>query len=62
VVNLAARMVKQADPGQVVADAGFAAALSPTVGRAVPLGARRLRGFDDPVEVFALEAVEGSDQ
>jgi class 3 adenylate cyclase len=62
VVNLAARMVKQADPGQVVADAEFAAALSPTVGRAVPLGARRLRGFDDPVEVFALEAVEGSEQ
>jgi len=57
VVNLAARMVKQADPGQVVVDAAFAAALSPTVGRTVPVGERRLRGFDEPVPLFVLEAV-----
>jgi len=57
VVNLAARMVKEAEPGHVVVDAQFAAALSPTVGRTVPLGERRLRGFDDPVALFALEGV-----
>jgi len=57
VVNLAARMVKEADPGQVVADAKLAAALSPSVARTVPLGDRRLRGFEDPVALFALEGV-----
>jgi adenylate cyclase len=55
VVNLAARMVKEADPGQVVVDPAFAAALSPSIGTTVALGERRLRGFDTPVQVFALE-------
>jgi adenylate cyclase len=57
VVNLAARMVKEAEPGRVVVDAELAASLSPSVARAVPLGTRRLRGFDEPTEVFALERV-----
>jgi adenylate cyclase len=61
VVNLAARMVKQAEPGQIVVDAECAAALSPTVARTTPLGERRLRGFDEPVALFALEGVEGSE-
>jgi len=56
VVNLAARMVNQAEPGQIVVDTAFATALSPTVARAAPLGDRRLRGFDEPVALFALEA------
>jgi adenylate cyclase len=58
VVNLAARMVKEGEPGQIVVDASFAAALSPTVGRTIPLGERRLRGFDAPVPVFRLEGVD----
>jgi adenylate cyclase len=58
VVNRAARMVKEAEPGGVVVDAAFAAALSPSVARAVPVGERRLRGFGEPVAVFALEPAE----
>jgi len=57
VVNLAARMVNQAEPGQVAVNAAFAAALSPTVGRTVDLGPRPLRGFDEPVPLYALEGV-----
>jgi adenylate cyclase len=57
VVNLAARTVKQAEPGAVVVDAAFAAALSPSVASAVPIGERVLRGFDEPVPLFALQAV-----
>jgi adenylate cyclase len=59
VVNLAARMVKAAEPGAVVVDVGFAAALSGSVARTVPLGERALRGFDEPVPLFALQAVAG---
>jgi len=57
VVNLAARMVKQGEPGQIVVNGELAAALSPSVARAVPLGERTLRGFDAPVPLFLLEAV-----
>jgi adenylate cyclase len=57
VVNLAARTVKQAEPGAVVVDAAFAAALSPSVASAVPIGERVLRGFDEPVPLFELQAV-----
>jgi class 3 adenylate cyclase len=47
-VNLAARAVKVADPGEVVADRpveGFTAR---------PLGPHTFRGFDEPVELFAI--------
>ena len=47
-VNLAARAVKLAEPGEVVADRpveGFAAR---------PLGARSVRGFDDDVELYVI--------
>jgi class 3 adenylate cyclase len=57
VVNLAARMVNQAEPDQIVVDAEFAAALSPSLARAVPLGPRALRGFGQPVPLFVVEAV-----
>ena len=57
VVNLAARMVKQGEPGQIVVNGELAAALSPSVARGVPLGERTLRGFDAPVPLFLLEAV-----
>ena len=49
--------MKEAEPGRVVVDAALAASLSPSVARAVSLGTRRLRGFDEPTEVFALERV-----
>jgi adenylate cyclase len=58
VVNLAARMVKEATPGAVVVDAEFATALSPSVARTVALGDRLLRGFEEAVPLFALEAVD----
>lgn len=55
VVNLAARLVAVAEPEQIVVDAETARRLGD--GRVTRgLGARRLPGFDDPVEVFALEA------
>jgi class 3 adenylate cyclase len=58
VVNLAARMVDQAEPGQVVVNAALAAALSPSVARTIDLGPRPLRGFDEPVTLYALEGVD----
>jgi adenylate cyclase len=51
VVNLAARLVKQAEPGQVLLDAE--AALRLGTGKVEPLGARVLAGIEGPVEVFA---------
>jgi class 3 adenylate cyclase len=58
VVNRAARAVKEAEPGQVIVDEEFASALSPSSPvRALPLGERRLRGFNEPKPLFALEAV-----
>ena len=57
VVNIAARMVKEAEPGHVVVNGDLAALLSPSVARAVSLGERKLRGFGEPIEVFALEGV-----
>jgi adenylate cyclase len=59
VVNLAARMVNQAEPGQIVVNAALAAALSPTVGRTVEIGPQPLRGFEEPVTLFALKGADG---
>jgi class 3 adenylate cyclase len=53
VVNLAARAVKVAGPGEVVATAAVAAAAGL---RAEPLGQRHLRGFDDDLELCRLMA------
>jgi adenylate cyclase len=54
-VNLAARIVAQAAPGQILASAAVAAALSgPGTITACAAGARDLRGFEDPVAVFAV--------
>jgi class 3 adenylate cyclase len=52
VVNLASRLVGIAEPDQIVADAETARRLPP--GSVVPLGARELRGFDDPLEVYEI--------
>jgi class 3 adenylate cyclase len=51
VVNLAARVVKVAEPGEVVAPAALAAAAGI---RAEPLGEHQLKGFDDDVELCRL--------
>lgn len=58
VVNLAARLVAVAEPGQVLAS-------DPVVERlgdrrtTIPLGPQRLRGFDDPVPVSRLAPLAG---
>jgi class 3 adenylate cyclase len=58
VVNLAARLVDTAVPGEVLADTGVAAAVSPVaadVGFTVePAGRRLLKGFADPVRVVSV--------
>ena len=55
VVNLAARAVKVAAPGQVVVPPALAA----TAGLACePLGAHELKGFDDEVSLCRLLARE----
>jgi class 3 adenylate cyclase len=52
-VNLAARAVKLADPGCVLASADVARAADAY--RFAAVGAQRLKGFDEPVELFRLE-------
>jgi adenylate cyclase len=53
VVNLAARAVKLADPGTVLASSEVRqGAMNYAF---APIGAPRLKGFDDPVELFRLE-------
>jgi adenylate cyclase len=55
VVNLAARAVKLAEPGRVLVSAEVRDATDGYV--FAPVGARELRGFDEPVELFRLERV-----
>jgi class 3 adenylate cyclase len=51
-VNLAARAVAAAEPGQVLVDRGLAVAVPDRAFASV--GERELKGFPDPVELFAL--------
>lgn len=53
VVNLAARVVKFADPSRVLASTDVRRATSDY--DFTPIGAQRLKGFDEPVELFRLE-------
>jgi adenylate cyclase len=55
VVNLAARLVARAAPEQIVVDAETVRRLGNGVG-AKSLGTHELQGFDEPVEVFALDS------
>jgi adenylate cyclase len=57
VVNRAARLVAEAEPGQIVVDAETARRLDASTSGATvrSLGKRMLQGFDDPVELFALD-------
>ena len=55
VVNLAARVVREAAPGEVlVAGSGLEAARQATA-RLEPVGPRRLKGFADPVPLYRVE-------
>jgi adenylate cyclase len=54
VVNLAARLVATAEPEQILVDAETARRLGNGVA-ARSLGRHRLQGFDDPVEVYAID-------
>lgn len=56
-VNVAARLVGEAAPGQIVAGASTVAAAGPGFVVA-PLGVRQVRGRSGPVEVFELRGVE----
>jgi class 3 adenylate cyclase len=53
VVNLAARAVKLADPGGVLVSAEMRDATDDY--SFTPVGTQRLKGFDDPVELFRLD-------
>jgi adenylate cyclase len=53
VVNLAARAVKLAEPGRVLVSAEVRDTTDGYV--FAPVGAQKLRGFDEPVELFRLE-------
>jgi class 3 adenylate cyclase len=52
-VNLAARLVATAAPGEILVDAEFARRAGPDAGLEAS-GTRVLPGFSDPVEVFAI--------
>ena len=56
-VNLAARLVATAQPGEILVDP-VAASLA-TTGRLEPRGARELPGFAEPVETFGVNPSEG---
>ena len=49
-VNLASRIAAAATPGDILADEKVAAC-----GGFIPIGTRRLKGFEAPVRVFALQ-------
>jgi len=51
VVNVAARLVAVAEPGDILGTADLVTRLG-RPDRAVPVGPRTLRGFDEPVEVY----------
>jgi class 3 adenylate cyclase len=58
VVNLAARLVAVAEPGQVLASDAVVERLGDRR-TTIPLGPQRLRGFDDPVPVSRLAPLAG---
>lgn len=57
VVNLASRLTDQAVPGEVLADSAVRSASVETDICFEPAGRRQLKGFDEPVPVFALSRV-----
>ncbi len=59
-VNLASRLTDQAVPGEVLADSAVRAASVETDICFEPAGRRQLKGFDEPVPVFALSRSSAS--
>lgn len=53
-VNLAARLVDAAIPGEVLADAAVVDAIDGDVPRFDPAGRRMLKGIPEPVRVWTL--------
>ena len=60
VTNLASRLCASAQDGQILVDRTAAEAIGSGV-PLVSLGTRRLKGFDDPVAVFAVAACQATD-
>jgi adenylate cyclase len=58
-VNLAARAVKEADPGELVTTADAAAALEAAGWAVEALGPRPLRGFDEPIVLHRARRAVG---
>ena len=54
VVNMAARIVDQAVPGELLVDRAVVDACAGEI-EVEPAGRRQLKGFDDPVELFSVE-------
>jgi class 3 adenylate cyclase len=59
-VNLAARLVSAAAPGQILTDAALQERLPHWP--ATPYGPLTLKGFEDPVPAFELRAAGGEHQ
>jgi adenylate cyclase len=57
VVNAAARLVAVADPGEILATHDLVRRMDSSE-RAVSLGPRALRGFDEPVEIYRLAVAD----
>jgi adenylate cyclase len=57
VVNLAARLVTIAEPGDILGSSGLVDRLGRPE-RAVALGTRVIRGFDEPVEIYRFDPVD----
>lgn len=53
-VNLARRICDAAGPGEIHASQAVRDRLDPTVHAPIPIGARALKGFDDPVAVYEI--------
>jgi len=60
VTNLSSRLCASARDGEILVDRTAAEAIGSGV-PLVSLGTRRLKGFDDPIAVFAVAAGEGTD-
>jgi class 3 adenylate cyclase len=60
-VNIAARAVKEADPGQVIVTVPVAEALAAAGRHTTPVGFRPLRGLEEPVELHVVGGPRGDD-
>lgn len=61
-VNMAARLAAHADPGRLVVTRPVAVAVADVELSAAPLGPVALRGFREPVELFAIDPCQHEGQ